>query len=131
MCDQEFKSLCDRIDFCTTNSPYACTPGIDKRKPIAMREKSVPLEKLRYDVKNHSIKQKSRTKATYQDWIRKNPEMSNCLGVFGLPLTTTELELKEQFSKFGPLEKVQIVLRSFVLDPLTRRSKANCYSRIF
>ena len=127
MYDQEFKSLCDRIDFCTTNSPYACTPGIYKRNPIAMKEKSVSQEKLRHGLKNHSIKQKSTTKATYQDWIRKNPEMSNCLGVFGLPLTTTELELKEQFSKFGPLEKVQIILRSLVLDPLTGRSKGYAF----
>ena len=87
-----------------------------------MKEKSVS-----FDTKNHSIKQKSRTKATYQDWIRKNPEMSNCLGVFGLPLTTTELELKEEFSKFGPLEKVQIILRSLVLDPLTGRSKGYAF----
>ena len=131
MCDQEFKSLCDRIDFCTTNSPYACTPGIEKRKPIAMKEKSVSLEKLRHGLKNHSIKQKSTTKSkiqdSYQDWIKKNPERSNCLGVFGLPLTTTELELKEQFSKFGPLEKVKIILRSLVLDPLTGHSKGYAF----
>ena len=53
--------------------------------------------------------------------------MSNCLGVFGLPLTTTELELKDQFAKFGPLEKVQIILQSLVLDPLTGRSKGYAF----
>ena len=31
---------------------------------------------------------------------------SNCVGVFGLCLYTTERELEEKFSKFGPLEKV-------------------------
>ena len=36
--------------------------------------------------------------------------MSNCLGVFGLSLYTTERELEKEFSKFGPLEKVQVVL---------------------
>ena len=38
------------------------------------------------------------------------PDMSNCLGVFGLSVYTTERELDNEFSKFGPLEKVQVVL---------------------
>lgn len=94
-----------------------------------MKEKSISLEKLRHDAKNHSIKHKPKQSKqdSYQDWIRKNPEMSNCLGVFGLTLTTTELELKEQFSKFGPLEKVQIILRSLVLDPQTGHSKGYAF----
>ena len=36
--------------------------------------------------------------------------MSNRLGVFGLSLYTTEQELEKEFSKFGPLEKVQVIL---------------------
>jgi len=49
---------------------------------------------------------------------RDAPEMSNCLGVFGLSLYTTERELEKEFSKFGPLEKVQVVL-----DGKTGRSR--------
>ena len=41
---------------------------------------------------------------------RDAPEEGTCLGVFGLSLYTTERELEKEFSKFGPLEKVQVVL---------------------
>ena len=37
------------------------------------------------------------------------PDMSNCLGIFGLSLYTTEQELEKEFSKFGSLEKVQVI----------------------
>lgn len=43
---------------------------------------------------------------------------SSCLGVFGLSLYTTERELEKEFSKFGPLEKVTVVL-----DGKTGRSR--------
>merc|ERR1719268_775664 len=41
---------------------------------------------------------------------REDPEPSKCLGVFGLSLYTSERELEQEFKKFGPLEKVQVVL---------------------
>jgi len=49
---------------------------------------------------------------------RENPEEGTCLGIFGLSLYTTERELDKEFSKFGPLQKVQIVL-----DGKTGRSR--------
>ena len=49
---------------------------------------------------------------------RENPEISNCLGVFGLNFETTERDLEKEFSKFGTLEKVQVVL-----DGKTGRSR--------
>lgn len=49
---------------------------------------------------------------------RDAPEASNCIGIFGLSLYTTERELDKEFSKFGPLEKVQVVL-----DGKTGRSR--------
>merc|ERR1712113_377900 len=49
---------------------------------------------------------------------RENPEEGTCLGIFGLSLYTTERELEKEFSKFGPLEKVQVVL-----DGKTGRSR--------
>jgi len=49
---------------------------------------------------------------------RDAPEEGTCLGVFGLSLYTTERELEKEFSKFGPLEKVQVVL-----DGKTGRSR--------
>ncbi len=41
---------------------------------------------------------------------REDPTPSTCLGVFGLSLYTTERELEKEFSKFGQLEKVTVVL---------------------
>ena len=49
---------------------------------------------------------------------RDAPEEGTCLGVFGLSLYTTERELEKEFSKFGPLEKLQVVL-----DGKTGRSR--------
>jgi len=49
---------------------------------------------------------------------REAPEANNCLGVFGLSLYTTERELEKEFGKFGPLEKLNVVL-----DGKTGRSR--------
>uniref|UniRef100_A0A0K2T2F3 Transformer 2 beta homolog (Drosophila) [Latimeria chalumnae] n=1 Tax=Lepeophtheirus salmonis TaxID=72036 RepID=A0A0K2T2F3_LEPSM len=49
---------------------------------------------------------------------RDAPEVTNCLGIFGLSLYTTERELEKEFSKFGPIEKVTVVL-----DGKTGRSR--------
>ncbi|VDM42022.1 unnamed protein product [Toxocara canis] len=40
---------------------------------------------------------------------RDDPEPSRCLGVFGLSLYTTERDLRELFSQYGEVEKVQLV----------------------
>ena len=47
---------------------------------------------------------------------RDAPTDSNCVGVFGLSLYTTERELEKEFSRFGPLEKVQVVLDGKVIN---------------
>ncbi|XP_018921769.1 transformer-2 protein homolog beta-like isoform X1 [Cyprinus carpio] len=49
---------------------------------------------------------------------RTNPDPNCCLGVFGLSLYTTERDLREVFSKFGPLSDVSIVY-----DQQSRRSR--------
>ena len=41
--------------------------------------------------------------------IQENPKESRCLGVFGLSLYTQERDLREMFSKWGPVDEVQIV----------------------
>merc|ERR1712192_204387 len=41
---------------------------------------------------------------------REDPDPSKCLGIFGLSLYTTERELEAEFGKFGPMEKVNVVL---------------------
>ncbi|XP_062383185.1 transformer-2 protein homolog beta-like isoform X1 [Sardina pilchardus] len=49
---------------------------------------------------------------------RAKPDPSCCLGVFGLSLYTTERDLREVFSKYGPLANVSIVY-----DQQSRRSR--------
>ena len=49
---------------------------------------------------------------------RDQPATNNCLGVFGLSLYTTERELDKEFSKFGPIAKITVVL-----DGKTGRSR--------
>lgn len=49
---------------------------------------------------------------------RDAPEANHCLGVFGLSLYTTERELEKEFGKFGPIQKLQVVL-----DGKTGRSR--------
>jgi transformer-2 protein len=40
---------------------------------------------------------------------RDNPNESRCLGVFGLSMYTSERELRELFSRYGPVDSVQVV----------------------
>lgn len=47
-----------------------------------------------------------------------NPDPNCCLGVFGLSLYTTERDLREVFSKYGPIKDVNIVY-----DQQSRRSR--------
>ncbi|KAG2459602.1 TRA2B protein, partial [Polypterus senegalus] len=50
--------------------------------------------------------------------LAANPDPNCCLGVFGLSLYTTERDLREVFSKYGPLADVSIVY-----DQQSRRSR--------
>ncbi|XP_033221312.1 transformer-2 protein homolog beta-like isoform X2 [Belonocnema kinseyi] len=49
---------------------------------------------------------------------RDNPCPSRCLGVFGLSISTTEQQIYHIFSKYGPVERVIVVI-----DAKTRRSR--------
>ncbi|XP_019762690.2 transformer-2 protein homolog alpha isoform X2 [Dendroctonus ponderosae] len=49
---------------------------------------------------------------------RDNPKPSNCLGVFGLSVYTTEDEIYHIFSKYGAVARVQVVI-----DAKTGRSR--------
>ena len=50
------------------------------------------------------------------------PEVSKRLGIFGLSYSTTEQELKDEFSRFGRLERAQVVR-----DGLTGCSKGYAF----
>ncbi|XP_034616520.1 transformer-2 protein homolog alpha isoform X4 [Trachemys scripta elegans] len=51
-------------------------------------------------------------------YIEANPDPNTCLGVFGLSLYTTERDLREVFSRYGPLSGVNVVY-----DQRTGRSR--------
>lgn len=54
--------------------------------------------------------------------VYENPTPSRCLGVFGLSLYTTEQQINHIFSKYGPVDKVQVVI-----DAKTGRSRGFCF----
>uniref|UniRef100_A0A4W3J5X0 Transformer-2 protein homolog alpha-like n=1 Tax=Callorhinchus milii TaxID=7868 RepID=A0A4W3J5X0_CALMI len=49
---------------------------------------------------------------------RANPDPNSCLGVFGLSLYTTERDLRDVFSRYGPLASINVVY-----DQRTGRSR--------
>jgi len=49
---------------------------------------------------------------------RDDPQPNKCLGVFGLSLRTTERDLKEVFSRYGPIDECTVVI-----DAQTGRSR--------
>ncbi|XP_016839610.1 transformer-2 protein homolog alpha isoform X2 [Nasonia vitripennis] len=53
---------------------------------------------------------------------RDNPTPSRCLGVFGLSICTSEQSLYHIFSKYGPVERVVVVI-----DAKTKRPKGFCF----
>ncbi|XP_046678408.1 transformer-2 protein homolog beta-like isoform X2 [Homalodisca vitripennis] len=64
-----------------------------------------------------------RKHAYYQEQQnRENPQPSRCLGVFGLSIYTTEQQLHHIFSKYGPVERVQVVI-----DAKSGRSRGFCF----
>ncbi|XP_011500657.1 PREDICTED: transformer-2 protein homolog alpha isoform X2 [Ceratosolen solmsi marchali] len=53
---------------------------------------------------------------------RDNPCPGRCLGVFGLSICTSEQQLYHIFSKYGPVERVVVVI-----DAKTKRPKGFCF----
>ena len=89
-----------------------------------LKEKLVSLETSVHDLENQMIEQKSITQSEIQgsNLIKICPEISNCLGVYNLTFDTSEQELKEEFSRFGPLENVLLVRH-----PLTKLSQGHAF----
>lgn len=50
--------------------------------------------------------------------VRDDPSPNKCLGVFGLSLRTTERDLRDVFSRYGPIEECTVVI-----DAQTGRSR--------
>ncbi|XP_052840196.1 transformer-2 sex-determining protein isoform X2 [Drosophila gunungcola] len=53
---------------------------------------------------------------------REHPQASRCIGVFGLNTNTTQHKVRELFNKYGPIERIQMVI-----DAHTNRSRGFCF----
>ncbi|XP_016979744.1 transformer-2 sex-determining protein isoform X2 [Drosophila rhopaloa] len=53
---------------------------------------------------------------------REHPQASRCIGVFGLNTNTTQHKVRELFNKYGPIERIQMVI-----DAHTHRSRGFCF----
>merc|ERR1719460_2828898 len=78
----------------------------------------------RYSRRSNTSRSRSKSRSrsfprpTKVNGDRENPNISKCLGVFGLNFTTTEADLDREFRRYGKIEKVQVVL-----DGPTKRSR--------
>ncbi|XP_037717970.1 transformer-2 sex-determining protein isoform X2 [Drosophila subpulchrella] len=53
---------------------------------------------------------------------REHPQASRCIGVFGLNTNTSQHKVRELFNKYGPIERIQMVI-----DAHTHRSRGFCF----
>ncbi|XP_065368592.1 transformer-2 sex-determining protein [Calliphora vicina] len=70
-------------------------------------------------------KSRSRSRNSYDKNNRNNREKPlpcRCIGVFGLNVNTTQLKIREIFGKYGPIERIQVVI-----DAQTGRSRGFCF----
>ncbi|CAK1551323.1 unnamed protein product [Leptosia nina] len=72
--------------------------------------------------RSHSHSPMSSRRRHTGDRVSLNPTPSRCLGVFGLSLYTTEQQIHHIFSKYGNVDKVQVVI-----DAKTGRSRGFCF----
>ncbi|XP_045498757.1 transformer-2 protein homolog alpha isoform X2 [Colias croceus] len=72
--------------------------------------------------RSHSHSPMSSRRRHTGDRVSGNPTPSRCLGVFGLSLYTTEQQIHHIFSKYGQVDKVQVVI-----DAKTGRSRGFCF----
>ncbi|XP_011197846.1 transformer-2 sex-determining protein isoform X1 [Bactrocera dorsalis] len=67
---------------------------------------------------------RSRSRSTYEKrrGNREKPVQNRCIGVFGLSVYTTQQKIRDIFSRFGPIERIQVVI-----DAQTGRSRGFCF----
>ncbi|KAG5307162.1 TRA2B protein, partial [Acromyrmex insinuator] len=89
------------------------------------RSRSRSYSRSRYSRDRHVYRSHSRSPMSSRRrhiGNRDNPCPSRCLGVFGLSIFTTEQQIQHIFSKYGPVERVQVVI-----DAKTGRSRGFCF----
>lgn len=77
------------------------------------RSRSRSYSRSRYSRDRHVYRSHSRSPMSSRRrhvGNRDNPCPSRCLGVFGLSIFTTEQQIHHIFSKYGPVERVQVVI---------------------
>ncbi|XP_022237755.1 transformer-2 protein homolog alpha-like isoform X2 [Limulus polyphemus] len=80
-----------------------------KHRNYKSRSRSRTPKRRRYSRSRRSRSRSPMSSRRRHHGNRENPEPSRCIGVFGLSLYTQERDLKEVFSKYGPVEEVQVV----------------------
>ncbi|KAI8128843.1 hypothetical protein FF38_09886 [Lucilia cuprina] len=97
------------------------------------RSVSPTYKKRQHNSRRHYSRSRSRTKSPTRSRSRNSYDRANrsnrekplpcrCIGVFGLSVYTTQLKIREIFSKFGPIERIQVVI-----DAQTGRSRGFCF----
>ncbi|TGZ37248.1 hypothetical protein DBV15_03301 [Temnothorax longispinosus] len=89
------------------------------------RSRSRSYSRSRYSRDRHVYRSHSRSPMSSRRrhiGNRDNPCPSRCLGVFGLSIFTTEQQIQHIFSRYGPVERVQVVI-----DAKTGRSRGFCF----
>lgn len=86
---------------------YSGGSGPRQRSPYQSQRGSGYSDRRSGFNRHHSHSPLSRRRRHKED--RENPKTSTCLGVFGLSLYTQERDLREAFSRYGPIEELQIV----------------------
>ena len=84
----------------------------DRRSPIESFERKSRYEGDEYRGSRRTHRDHSRSPMSSRrrhQGSRENPPTGRCLGIFGLSIYTRERDLNDVFSKYGPLEDVQIV----------------------
>lgn len=83
------------------------------------RSRSRSYSRSRYSRDRHVYRSHSRSPMSSRRrhvGNRDNPCPSRCLGVFGLSIFTTEQQIHHIFSKYGPVERVQVVIDAKVCN---------------
>ncbi len=104
---------CQGINFENAELPLNCsslTVSVTRENTASWLEKRVALcDQVSLHVRSGFSRSPMSSRRRHVG-TRENPPESTCLGVFGLSLYTTERDLEKEFGRFGPLQKVQIVL---------------------
>ncbi|RWS05532.1 Transformer-2-like protein beta, partial [Dinothrombium tinctorium] len=106
----------NRVSLCSPRrerSPYDSSYGRERGREVAKYRDS-------YYRRSHSRSPMS-SRRRHQG-SRENPPAGRCLGIFGLSIYTQERDLHDVFSKYGPIDDVQIVY-----DAQTGRSRGFCF----